>query len=164
MLVTFMACNALSLIWICVNCGNVSYMSYFLITNMYKMSNIKEFLNYVAGKLGTSQYQCGGYQVIIGGEFFSDFSTHPQERIYFPQSNIYSTAAGRYLLPYKYWRQYKAELKLNDFSPSSQDEIVVKLIEDFEALDDVDAGLYDKAIEKCRSIWLELPAEISVEI
>ncbi len=125
------------------------------------MSKRIEFLNYVSKKLGTFDYESNPYQIVIGGHQFHDYSSHPQERIYFKKSNTYSTAAGRYLLCYKYWRRYREILKLTDFSPPSQDAIILKIFEEFDANTDIDAGDYDRAIEKCRSVWSDLPAEVN---
>lgn len=68
-----------------------------------------------------------------------------------------STAAGRYQLIKPTWLDCKRALSLPDFSPDSQDRAAVYLIKRAGALDDVQAGRFDDAVAKCRTIWASLP-------
>lgn len=98
-----------------------------------------------------------GYDVIVGGALFSDYSDHPRVLVPLPRLGIKSTAAGRYQILERYYDHYKAQLKLKDFSPESQDAIAWQLIGECKAQGDVLAGNFETAIAKCRSRWASLP-------
>lgn len=68
-----------------------------------------------------------------------------------------STAAGRYQIIRPTWVKCKAALGLPDFSPASQDKAALYLIKGRRALDDVQAGRFAQAVEKCRAEWASLP-------
>lgn len=98
-----------------------------------------------------------GYDVIVGGELFSDYSRHPNKLVKFPRLGIQSTAAGRYQILYRFYVHYKDQLKLKDFGPASQDAIAWQLIGECKAQADVLAGRFEEAVVKCRSRWASLP-------
>jgi muramidase (phage lysozyme) len=98
-----------------------------------------------------------GYNVIVGGTLFSDYSDHPRQSIKLPRLGIKSTAAGRYQILSRYFDAYKKILKLPDFSPASQDKIALQLIHECRALDEIDSGDIEEAIKLCRSRWASLP-------
>lgn len=98
-----------------------------------------------------------GYDVIVGGALFTDFSTHPNVLVEFPKLKIKSTAAGRYQILYRFYVHYKAQLGLKDFGPESQDAIAWQLIRECGAQGDVLNGNFEVAIGKCRSRWASLP-------
>jgi muramidase (phage lysozyme) len=98
-----------------------------------------------------------GYNVIVGGTLFSDYSDHPRQSIKLPRLGIKSTAAGRYQILSRYFDAYKKILKLPDFSPASQDKIALQLIHECRALDEIDSGDIEGAIKLCRSRWASLP-------
>lgn len=106
------------------------------------------------------------YDTIVTGESgpstFSDFSDHP----FAPQFNrapvmvragLYSTAAGRYQLLYRYWVVYKAQLGIADYSPASQDAVAIQQMKERGAVDMVLAGNIQGAIEACSSTWASFP-------
>ena len=70
---------------------------------------------------------------------------------------VNSTAAGRYQILNRYAIAYKKSLKLPDFGPESQDKIAIQLIRECKALDDVEQGRIETALNKCRSRWASLP-------
>lgn len=124
------------------------------------MKNRKAFLDMIAiSEIGEAllKHSDNGYNVIVGGELFHDYSTHPNKKVYFPKLNIRSTAAGRYQILYRYWVAYQDQLNLPDFSPASQDKIALQLIKECHALDDIDAGRFFDAVNKCCSRWASLP-------
>lgn len=123
------------------------------------IANRKAFLDTIAASEGTSiiKGSDNGYNVMIGGSLFKDYSKHPNPRVWIKSINNYSTAAGRYQLLYKYYEAYKFMLKLPDFSPASQDAIAIQQIKECHALIDVDNGNFKDAINKCRRIWASLP-------
>jgi muramidase (phage lysozyme) len=98
-----------------------------------------------------------GYNVIVGGTLFSDYSDHPRQSIKLPRLGIKSTAAGRYQILARYFDAYKKILKLPDFSPASQDKIALQLIRECRALDEIERGDIEEAIKLCRSRWASLP-------
>lgn len=111
----------------------------------------------IAKSEGTYGHGDDGYDVIVGYRYFNDYSDHPRQKVYLPKLNIYSTAAGRYQILERYYDHYKKQLKLPDFSKDSQDAIAVQLIRECKALDDIEAGRIETAINKCRSRWASLP-------
>ena len=98
-----------------------------------------------------------GYDVIVGGELFTDYSDHPRKLVTNPK--LKSTGAGRYQLlsPLVGWLTASSLLK--DFSPKSQDAVVL-----WQRLRSV-ALTYDwswwypsgGAIDRCSNIWASLP-------
>lgn len=98
-----------------------------------------------------------GYDVIVGGSLFTDYSDHPRKLVSLPRLGVSSTAAGRYQILSRYFDVYKMQLGLPDFSPASQDKIAIQLIKECKALADIDAGHIEDAIRKCRSRWASLP-------
>lgn len=140
-------------------------------------ANLNAFLDTLAVSEGTSTSPAtedDGYDIVVTGidrkpERFDDYSTHPFDleakpqrkpkliKIYPNKSTLYSSAAGRYQHMRFHWQHYKAELKLPDFSPESQDRWAIQLIRERKALDDIERGDFASAIRKCRNIWASLP-------
>lgn len=120
--------------------------------------NLTAFLDLIAHSEGTDRYgDQNGYNVLVGGKLFDSYADHPNILVNLPKLGIDSTAAGRYQILHRYWVTYKAQLKLPDFSPDSQDKYVFNIVHERNAYDDVLNGDIKTAIEKCRSIWASLP-------
>jgi len=120
--------------------------------------NRKAFLDMIAESEGTSGIgDQDGYNVIVGGSTFDDYTDHPRKLVVLNKKGLKSTAAGRYQLLSRYYDAYKKFLKLPDFSPASQDAIAIQQIKERKALDDVDAGRFEEAVRKCRNIWASFP-------
>lgn len=68
-----------------------------------------------------------------------------------------STAAGRYQIIRPTWLKCQAALNLPDFTAASQDAAAVYLIKKRGALDDVQNGNIEAAIQKCSKEWASLP-------
>lgn len=123
--------------------------------------NMKAFLDMLAYSEGTDNERQKtnnhGYDVIVGGSLFTDYSDHPRNLISLPKLGIKSTAAGRYQVLAKFYDAYKKQLHLPDFSPASQDAIAMQLIRECKATADIEAGHIADAIHKCRSRWASLP-------
>ena len=96
-----------------------------------------------------------GYRMLYGGGYFDDLSKHPNMRV--TKWGITSTAAGAYQILNKTWIEIQAKRKLPDFGPLSQDKAAIELIRIRKALDDVMAGRFAQAIEKCKKEWASLP-------
>lgn len=98
-----------------------------------------------------------GYDVVVGGTLFSDYSDHPRKLVSLPKLGIKSTAAGRYQLLVKWWDAYRKQLGLRDFSPASQDQVALQQIRERGALSLIDNGQIRQAIDRCSNIWASLP-------
>ena len=70
-----------------------------------------------------------GYDVIVGGELFTDYSDHPRKLVTL-NPKLKSTGAGRYQLLSRWWDAYRKQLGLKDFSPKSQDAVALQQIGD----------------------------------
>lgn len=120
--------------------------------------NQRAFLDMIAFSEGTIQFGAeNGYNVIVGGSTFDRYDDHPRKLVDLPRLGIKSTAAGRYQLLARYYDAYKRQLGLPDFSPESQDAIALQQIKERRALDDIEGGRFDEAVEKVRNIWASLP-------
>jgi muramidase (phage lysozyme) len=97
-----------------------------------------------------------GYDVIVtsvlGATVFTDFSTHPmlgkQPLVIRRVPLLRSDAAGRYQLMARYFPIYKAQLKLPDFSPLSQDLIAIQQMKERKAYAALQAGDVEAAIAR----------------
>jgi muramidase (phage lysozyme) len=120
--------------------------------------NRKAFLTMISISEGTSTIEGSdnGYNVLVGGTLFDSYADHPRKLVTI-NSKIKSTAAGRYQLLSRYFDYYKTFLHLPDFSPASQDTIALQQIRECRALQDVDDGKIQNAINKCKGIWASLP-------
>lgn len=125
------------------------------------MSNLQAFLDTIAYSEGTDNgrqpTRSRGYDVVVGGSLFTDYSDHPRRLVDLPKLGIKSTAAGRYQILARFYDHYKKQLGLPDFSPESQDKIAIQLIKECKAIDDIGAGRIEQALTKCRSRWASLP-------
>jgi muramidase (phage lysozyme) len=123
--------------------------------------NVLAFLDMIAWSEGTDHPRQpsndDGYDVVVGGGLFLGYNDHPRRLVSLPRLGIKSTAAGRYQLLARYWDAYRKQLKLDDFSPISQDLVAIQQIRERRALDDIKAGRIAAAIGKCRNIWASLP-------
>ncbi len=118
----------------------------------------KAFLDMIARAEGTILFgDQDGYNVIVGGRFFDDYSQHPMKIVWIPRFKIYSSAAGRYQLLARYWKFYQEKLHLPDFGPASQDAIALQQLKECKALGHIDNGQIAEAIRKANRIWASLP-------
>jgi len=146
--------------WGAIAAGLFTPALYFLLkqkmsmdTNSRQYKNLKAFLIMIQYSEGT--FGKDGYRKLYGGGFFNDLSKHPNTRV--TKWGITSTAAGAYQILNKTWNEIQAKLKLPDFSPLSQDKAAIELIRRRKALEDVMAGRFTQAIEKCKKEWASLP-------
>ncbi|EJS8701550.1 glycoside hydrolase family 104 protein [Escherichia coli] len=120
----------------------------------------KAFLDMLAWSEGTDKpgqpTKNNGYDVIVGGALFSDYSDHPRKLVTL-NPKLKSTAAGRYQLLSRWWDAYRKQLGLKDFSPASQDAVALQQIKERRALELIDAGDIRQAIDRCSNIWASLP-------
>ena len=127
---------------------------------MDKNTQLRAFLDLIAYSEGTDNGRQPtnnhGYDVIVGGKLFYDYSKHPGVYVKL-NPRLTSSAAGRYQILEKFAKHYMKQLKLPDFGPDSQDKIAIQLIKECKALDDIYAGRIHSAVYKCRSRWASLP-------
>ncbi|QMC42678.1 glycoside hydrolase family 104 protein (plasmid) [Escherichia coli] len=120
----------------------------------------KAFLDMIAYSEGTDNgrqpTKDRGYDVIVGGKLFSDYSKHPGVYVKL-NAKLTSSAAGRYQVLEKFAKHYMKQLGLPDFGPDSQDKIALQLIRECKALADIDEGRIHQAVYKCRSRWASFP-------
>ena len=91
----------------------------------------KAFLDMLAvgGNLdnGRQKTRNRGYDVIVGGELFTDYSDHPRKLVTL-NPKLKSTGAGRYQLLSLLVGCLPQQLGLKDFSPKSQDAVALQQI------------------------------------
>lgn len=125
-------------------------------TDALQDKNVQAFLAMIR------RYESAGkYNVIYGGQTFSDYSKHPNVRVPFTdprtgKQNI-STAAGAYQITYPTWQTVLNNAGQGDFSPASQDAAAVWLLKLNGSLIDIMDGDFRTAIEKASSVWASLP-------
>ena len=92
----------------------------------------KAFLDMLAWSEGTDngrqKTRNHGYDVIVGGELFTDYSDHPRKLVTL-NPKLKSTGAGRYQLLSRWWMLPQA-VYLKDFSPKSQDAVALQQIKE----------------------------------
>ena len=95
-----------------------------------------------------------GYDVIVGGELFTDYSDHPRKLVTL-NPKLKSTGAGRYqLLPAGGMPTARRPRKI---LPKSQDAVALQQIKERGALPMIDRGDIRQAIDRCSNIWASLP-------
>ena len=85
----------------------------------------KAFLDMLAWSEGMIMdvNQNHGYDVIVGGELFTDYSDHPRKLVTLNLQKLKSTGAGRYqLLSWRWWMP-TARSHSGKTSPKSQDAV-----------------------------------------
>lgn len=123
--------------------------------------NLCAFLDMLAYSEGTDNNRQKtanhGYDVIVGGALFTDYSKHPNVLVDLPKLRIKSTAAGRYQLLHRYWVAYCKSLGLSGFAPLVQDKIAIQQIREGKALKLIEAGDVVAACAAVSNIWASLP-------
>ena len=86
----------------------------------------KAFLDMLAWSEGTDngrqKTRNHGYDVIVGGELFTDYSDHPRKLVTL-NPKLKLNSAGRYQLLFPLVDAYSQAAGLKDFSPKSQDAV-----------------------------------------
>jgi len=124
-------------------------------------ANVAAFLYMLAVSEGTDNGQqptkWHGYDVIVGGGNFTDFSRHPRTLVTLNKAGLKSTAAGRYQFIASTWDDLARRLKLADFSDVSQDLAAVELLHQCGAYNLLRACRFDEALKAARNLWASLP-------
>ena len=121
-------------------------------------TNVRAFLAMIRHGEGTADDD--GYRRMFGGRLFDGYADHPRQPQTFPLKKggtLTSTAAGAYQFLSKTWDGLVRQWGFQDFSPHNQDLGAIALILGRKALDDVIAGRFDIAVEKCSREWASLP-------
>ena len=113
----------------------------------------KAFLDMLAWSEGTDngrqKTRNHGYDVIVGGELFTDYSGSPSQTCHAkPKTQI----NRRRTLPAssRWWDAYRKQFGLKDFSPKSQDAVALQQIKERGALPKIDRGDIRQAIDRCK--------------
>ena len=124
----------------------------------------KAFLDMLAWSEGTDngrqKTRNHGYDVIVGGELFTDYSDHPRKLVTLkPKTQI-----NRRRMPPAacWWDAYRKQFGLKDFSPKSQDAVALQQIKERGALPMIDRGDIRQAIDRCSNIWVNVVLVISL--
>lgn len=125
--------------------------------NALHNKNVVAFLRVI--REGETSQDVDAYRTLFGGTLSQNLESHPNKKItkVLAGKSITSTAAGAYQFIYRTWIECAKALDLKDFSPQSQDLAAVYLINRRKALDDVIAGYFEQAIQKCNKEWASLP-------
>ena len=118
----------------------------------------KAFLDMLAWSEGTDngrqKTRNHGYDVIVGGKLFTDYSDHPHWKLVTLNPKLKSTSAGRYnLSPVGGMPTTGKQLK----NLESQDAVALQQIKERGALPMIDRGDIRQAIDRCSNIWASLP-------
>ena len=117
----------------------------------------KAFLDMLAWSEGTDngrqKTRNHGYDVIVDGELFTDYSDHPRKLVTL-NPKLKSTGAGRcQTLTLVDYRKQRPEL----LSEKSGRAVALQRIKERGALPMIDRGDIRQAIDRCSNIWASLP-------
>ena len=120
----------------------------------------KAFLDMLAWSEGTDngrqKTRNHGYDVIVGGELFTDYSDHPRKLVTL-NPKLKSTGAGRYQLLSRWWWDTYIAAWPERLLSESQDAVALQQIKERGALPMIDRGDIRQAIDRCSNIWASLP-------
>ena len=88
--------------------------------------NAQRWLNAISASEGTMRDGKRGYNIMFGGGTFDDYTRHPDTVV--DGGRLKSAAAGAYQFMPGTYGTVKRDLKLPDFSPSSQDQAALELM------------------------------------
>ena len=95
-----------------------------------------------------------GYDVIVGGELFTDYPDH--RKLVTLNSKLKSTGAGRYQLLSRWWMPTASSLAWKTSLRKVRDAVALQIMER-GALPMIDRGDIRQAIDRCSNIWASLP-------
>lgn len=120
----------------------------------YPITRIRQaWLDLIAWCEGTSGPD--GYRTCFTGAKFDSFADHPRK--VHCAGRLCSDAAGRYQFLSTTWDECRRALGLPDFSPASQDQAALYLIDRRGALENIDRLQMVNALEKLSWEWASLP-------
>jgi len=123
----------------------------------YNSDRVQAFL--WALRYGEGTQAKDGYQIMFGGERFTDFSDHPRKVVRKLMKGKWysSSASGAWQFIVTTWDRLVEQYGFTDFSPKTQTLAAIALIKGRGALDDVLAGRVEAAVKKCNREWASLP-------
>lgn len=123
----------------------------------YDSDEVQAFL--WAIRFGEGTQAPDGFQIMFGGERFTDFSDHPRRAITktVKGKTYTSTAAGAWQFLKGTWDGLVSQYGFEDFSPRNQTLGAIALVKGRGALEDVLAGRIEEAVRKCGREWASLP-------
>ena len=120
----------------------------------------KAFLDMLAWSEGTDngrqKTRNHGYDVIVGGELFTDYSDHPRKLVTL-NPKLKSTGAGRYQLLSVGGMPTASNSLKGLLSEKSGQHVALQQIKERGALPMIDRGDIRQAIDRCSNIWASLP-------
>ena len=127
----------------------------------------KAFLDMLAWSEGTdnrtSENRSYGYDVIVGGELFTDYSDHPRNLSTLnPKLKSTGEALGHYQLLSRWWDAYRKQLGLKDFSRKVRTLWHCQQIKERGALPMIDRGDIRQAIDRAAISGLHCRALVMV--
>lgn len=124
------------------------------LASRYTITSVrKAWLDLIAWCEGTAGED--GYRICFTGAKFDSFANHPRK--VYCVGRLCSDAAGRYQFLSTTWNECRRALNLPDFSPESQDQAALFLIDRRGALDDIDGLRVGAALDKLSWEWASLP-------
>lgn len=121
---------------------------------------ILDLIRYTEGTDRTIDELDNGFNILFTGRTFSDYSKHPD--IVIKSGGIASSAAGAYQFLNFTWDTVSQALNLPDFSPRSQTQAALWLIDKKRnALKAVDEGDFYTFCVKCSWEWASIPTPVS---
>ena len=103
-----------------------------------------------------------GYDVIVGGVLFTDYSDYPRKLVIKPK--LKSTGAGRYQLLSRWWMPTASSWPERLLSEKSGDVVALQQIKERGALPMIDRGDIRQAIDRCSNIWAHRWALVMVSL
>ena len=120
----------------------------------------KAFLDMLAWSEGTDngrqKTRNHGYDVIVGGELFTDYSDHPRKLVTL-NPKLKSTGAGRYQLLFPLQGCLPQAAWPERLLSEKSDAVALQQIKERGALPMIDRGDIRQAIDRCSNIWASLP-------
>ena len=112
----------------------------------------------VGGNLdnGRQKTRNHGYDVIVGGELFTDYSDHPRKLVTL-NPKLKSTGAGRYQLLSRWWMPTASSLAWKTSLPKKSDAVALQRLLERGALPMTIVQDIRWAIDRCSNIWASLP-------
>lgn len=116
--------------------------------------NVRRMLDAIAWAEGAD------YNTLVGGGTFDDYSRHPNKGVHIKRLGVVSKAAGRYQITGTTWNDLVRDYGFEDFTPETQDLAAIARFKfRRNALADVAAGDWQKAIPKLKQEWASFPGD-----
>ena len=111
----------------------------------------------VGGTDNGRQTRNHGYDVIVGGELFTDYPDHPRKLVTLKLQNSNQQAPDATSFFSRAGGMPTARSQPERLSPKSRDAVALQQIKERGALPMIDRGDIRQAIDRCSNIWASLP-------